>query len=250
MGTRLLALSGTSGDGILVLFDHTTLECLAIVDDVLLHEYRTGAPAGLASRYMARPDSRVLGCIGSSGIARGSVRMVCCAIPTIERVLVYSPHDAHRAHFAEQMSAELNLPVVPVASAETAAGEADVLITATDADRPVVAAEAIRAGTHINAMARNEIPMDVLRGSRNVTGWRTADREIDPPMRDPVPEAWISGELADLVSGSLEGRTDDRTITAFLGGGGPCPMWDVQAASTMFEAAKKMGLGTPVNISG
>lgn len=250
MGTRLLALSGVSGEGVLVLFDHVTLKCLAIVDDVLLHEYRTGAPAGLASRYMARPNARVLGCFGSSGIARGTINMVCCALPSIEKVLVYSPNQVHRARFAEEMSVQLKKPVIAVDTPAEAANEADVLITATDADRPVVPADAIRPGTHINAMARNEIPMETLRTSAIITAWREGDRLMDPPVRDPLPEEWLRGELTDLVTGRLKGRANDQEITVFLSGGGPPAMWDVEAAATVFEAARRTGHGTVVEITG
>lgn len=249
MGSRLLALSGVAGEGVLVLFDHKTLQCLAIIDDPLLHEYRTGASAGLASRYLARPDSRVLGCLGSSGIGRGSVSMVCCALPGIKEVLVYSPNPAHRAQFVDEMSDRLHLPVRPMSAPEEVAEAADVLITATDADRPVVADEAIKAGTHINTMARNEVSHAVLQRSRVVTAWRRG-ADIDPPLLNPIPESWVSCELADLITARVPGRGSDEELTVYLGGGGPPAMWDVSAAMAFYEAARRLGRGTEIDISG
>ena len=60
MGTRLLALGGAvyaDGDAILILFDQDSKKCLSIVWDQSLHSYRTGAPAAVAAKRMAKPDS-------------------------------------------------------------------------------------------------------------------------------------------------------------------------------------------------
>ena len=250
MGTRLLALTGQGGggDGLLLLFDHRTARCLAILDDALLHGYRSGAPAAVATRYLARPDSRVVACLGSSGIARGGLTMVCHALPAVQAIRVYSPTEAHRVRFAAEMGRALGLDARAVGSAEEAVAEADVIVTATDADRPVVQDQAIREGTHINLLARNEIEMATFRRSTIVTTSNAHLRELDPPWREPIPEDWIRGELADVVVGRGPTRTSAREITVFVGVA-PGAMWDVATAATVYEAALRLGCGTEVEIA-
>jgi ornithine cyclodeaminase/alanine dehydrogenase-like protein (mu-crystallin family) len=249
MGTRLLALGGgVHSQGILVLFSHGENRCLAIVDDSTLHMYRSGAPQGLATRLLARPGSRVVGCFGSSGMARGGLAMVQQVLPHLERVKVYSPTPAHRERFASEMQAWMGVEVTPVGVPEDAA-EADVIITATDADRPVVGDAAIRPGTHINLMARNEIELATLRRSTVVSASNQALRELDPPLREPIPEDLIACEMASLVSGAARGRTSSEEITTFIGVT-PLAMWDVAAAAVIYEAAQRLGIGTDVDIAG
>jgi len=249
MGTRLLALGGAGGDGLLILFSQAEKKCLAIIDDSTLHEYRTGTPAALAARYLARPRPQVAGCIGSSGIGRGTLTMLCHALPSVAEIKVFSPNEAHRTAFAAELCQRLRREVRPVGSAEAAAEGVDLLVTATDADRPVVADGAISQGVHISAMARNEVDMPTLRRSLVVTASRQMDRELDPPLRDPIPDELIHCELTELVAGTAQGRSSERQITVFLGGGGPLATWDVAAAQAFYEAGKKLRLGTTVEIA-
>src|SRR5262249_10996036 len=129
-----------------------------------------------------------------------------------------------------------------------AVAEADVIVTATDADRPVVRDQAIREGTHINLLARNEIEMATFRRATIVTTSNAHLRELDPPWREPIPEEWIHAELPDVVTGRAPARTSADEITGFVGVA-PGAMWDVATAATVYEAALRLGCGTEVEIA-
>ena len=174
--------------------------------------------------------------------------MVQQVLPQMERVKIYSPTPANRMRFATEMRDWLGIEVEAVDTPEAAA-EADVLITATDADRPVVADGAIQPGTHINLMARNEIELATLRRSTIVSASNKAIAELDPPLREPIPDEWLHGEIADIVTGALAGRTTPEEITTFIGVT-PLAMWDVAAAAVMYEAALRLGVGADLDIAG
>lgn len=250
MGTRLMAITqqGKAGAGVLVLFDHVTSELLAIVDDELLHSYRSGAPAGLATRMLARPESEVVACIGSSTMAMGGLVMTSRSLPNLSKVLIYSPNEERRSAFAAEMADTLGVEVVAVESADIAAAQADVVVIGTNADRPVVSDDAIRPGTHISVLARNEVPMTTFRRSRIVLGSRMAQRELDPPWSDPIPDGWVDAELSDLVGGTGSRRTEADDVTVFVGSG-PLAMWDVAAAAVFHEEGTRMGLGMSMDFS-
>lgn len=250
MGTRLLALGGTTaeaGDGMLILFDQRAKRCLAIVWDPGLHDYRSGAPAGVAARYLARPDAETVGVIGSAGISAGTLAMIRHVRPSIARVRVFSPTPAHRERFAERMRNELSCDVRAVGSADEAARGADIVITATDADRPVVTDAAIAPGTYVAVMARNEIETATFLRSRTVLSSRAAWDALDPPLREPMPSQAIVGELADVVTGaiSVPYRPDDVTVFA---GCAPLAMWDVAAVAAVFEVARDLGIGKEISL--
>jgi alanine dehydrogenase len=250
MGTRLLALGGAEyadGDAMLILFDQRTKKCLSIMWDQGLHNYRTGTPAALAARTMSRPDAESIGVIGSGGIAEGTLAMVHHVRPSVKTVRVYSRSPENRERFSKLMSAYLGCDVRPVESAAEATRGADIVITATDADRPLVPDHAVGPGTHISAMARNEVDPVTLRRSKIVLSSRSATEALDPPLRDPIPEASIVGDLADIVSGKAQLGYSPAVITVFAGGA-PLAMWDVAAASAVFEIAGRLGLGKTISL--
>lgn len=248
MGTRLLALANNhGGDGMLLLFDHGSGRCLSIMDDAVIHNYRTGAPSGLAARYLARPDARVMGCLGSSGIARGGVTLVHHARPSVELLKVYSPTPAHRARFAAELGAELGIEARAVDSPEEAVADADLIVTATNADRPLVADAAIPAGAHLSVLARNEVELATFRRARIVTTSTQLLVNMDPPWHDPIPADWIHCELPDLVTGRASGRASADALTIFIGSA-PVSLWDVVAASVFYDAARRLGRGTELDI--
>lgn len=247
MGTRLLALGGGGGEGLLVLFDMQSKKVLSILDDGVLHNYRTGAPAALATRYLAKADARSVAVIGSGRIARGTLAMVLHVLPSAQDVRVHSPTPGHAERFAEEMAPVVGRPVRSVPSAEEAVQGTDVIITATDADRPVVPHDAVSPGAHINVMARNEVEQRTFAGSRVFYGSRDAQRDLDPPWKEPVPEEWVDGELTDLVTGRVPGRQSNDETTVLVCSG-PMAMWDVVAATVFYEGAERLGLGTRVSL--
>ena len=56
--------------GLIFLLSVRNGEPLAILNDGFLQHIRVGACAGLGAKYLAREDSRVLGVLGSGGMAR------------------------------------------------------------------------------------------------------------------------------------------------------------------------------------
>ncbi len=249
MGSRLLALGGGHySEGLLVLFEYGSNKCLSIQDDSTLHMFRSGAPQALSTRLLARPDSKVVGVLGSSAMAIGGLTMVKAAMPLVNRAKVYSPTPANRERFARNMTDRLGMEVTAVESPDEAVAGTDIIVTATDADRPVVSDAAIPDGVHINLMARNEIELATFKRSKVVSASNKALRELDPPLHEPIPWDWIHAELSDIVTGTAPGRTSDKEITVFIGVT-PLAMWDVAAAAAFYEAAKRLGYGTDVELA-
>lgn len=143
---------------IVIWLDAATGQPLALMDGATITAMRTGAASGVATRLLARPDSRTLAVIGAGGQAEWQVRAVQAARP-IQRVLVHARSADARSRFAERMSAALDIPVEPVASAEAAVREADVVCCATTSVEPVFDAEWLRPGTHVNGIGAFRLGM-------------------------------------------------------------------------------------------
>lgn len=131
--------------GFVLLFDTSTGELIALMNDGVLQHARVGASAGIACRYLSREDSTEVGMIGSGGMARSYLEAFH-HVRDLSRVKVYSPTPSHRHEYAEEMSERLGIEVTPVESPEKAVQGTDIVATATDARTPVYDHELLEPG--------------------------------------------------------------------------------------------------------
>jgi ornithine cyclodeaminase/alanine dehydrogenase-like protein (mu-crystallin family) len=147
-------------------FDAATGEPAVQLDGPTVTALRTGAASGVASRLMARPDAAVLAVIGTGVQAESQVRAVLAARP-IREVRVYSRTPGPRDAFAAAMDAALPVEVRAAETAEAAVRGADVVCCVTPSATPVLEAEWLEPGCHLNAlgsfrMGMVEVPPDAF----------------------------------------------------------------------------------------
>ena len=131
--------------GLVFLFSTRNGEPLAILNDGIIQHMRVGAAAGLGAKYLARANSRVVGMLGSGGMARTSLQAFC-AVRGIERVQVYSPTREHREGYAAEMREQLGVDVVAVDGPRDAVDGADIVCFATDGMRAAVSGDWLEPG--------------------------------------------------------------------------------------------------------
>src|SRR5579864_2351963 len=137
MGAKLYSVSRGVARFLILLYRVDTGELAALIEGDYLGQVRTGAASAVATKYLARPEARVLGIIGTGTQARTQLAAVCegrefATIPAFGR-------DRNRLeNFCREMTDKLHRPVTPAASAEETVRAADILITATTAMNPVV----------------------------------------------------------------------------------------------------------------
>lgn len=234
---------------LVLLFDHTTGALLALIEAGELGRIRTGAASGVATKYLARENSRTIGVIGT-GYQAATQLEAACAVRSIDTALVFSRSEARRRSFAEECSSRLGVEVRAVERAE-AAGECDIVATVTNAADPVLAAAQVRPGTHINAAGNNradraEIAADLLGAASKVfiddiQQGRTEAGEI---IRAAAGGnfAWNRvAELCDLITGRAAGRSDEQEITLFKSIG--IAIEDVAVARRIYDLATARGAG-------
>lgn len=244
-GVRFVVLLSSAEDGRL----------LAIIEADWLGQMRTGAASGLATRYMARQDARIVGLLGTGGQARTQV-LAMCAVRPIERFFVYGRDELRRRAFCEEMAKRTGVAFEPVASAEEAVRPADIVVTATTAQQSVMSGEWLRPGTHVNAMGSNwhnrrEVDDETVERSAIVAVDALDQARIE--AGDLVIAAAAGRfsfdravELGEIVAGKVPGRASDQQITLFksLGIG----LEDVATAGRVFELARERGLGQELEL--
>src|SRR5207249_9482230 len=144
----------TSREGIrfwVHLFDIATSGLVAVIQADRLGQQRTGAASGVATKHLARPDASTVGIVGTGWQAESQLEAVC-AVRSIRRIRCYGRDKARREGFAKKIASLLGVTVDAARSPEAAIQEADIVIAATNAPRPVVQGEWLRSGCHINAI--------------------------------------------------------------------------------------------------
>lgn len=256
--------------GLVFLFSVRDGRPLALMNDGYLQHMRVGACAGIGAKYLSRDDSRVLGMIGSGGMARTYASAIC-HVRQIERINVFSPTEANRVRFAEEVGADLGVEVTPVASPEAAVKGADILAMCTDSLVPVIDADWLEPGTHVTNVRGVEAGKDILRRADVIARLGTftmppsftdetviagdgitsylagdaseAERIPKTPVRD-IDNPDI-GTIPDLMAKRWPGRTGDDQIT-FLNNQGTQGLQFAAVGGLVLESAQQRGLGHPL----
>ncbi len=248
--------SGSQGGRFVVLAWSTTDGRLAgVIEADRLGQMRTGAASGVATKYMARPDARTAGCIGTGWQAETQIEAVC-AVRRISRVLVFSRDAGRRQAFAERMAERLRVPVEPAPSAEAAVRESEIVITITSARDPVLAGRWLRPGTHVNAAGVNwaqkrELDDEAVMRAATIVVDDRAQAAIECGDLIPVVGqgrlSWDRiGELGEVVAGKIPGRAAPDDVTLFESQG--LAVEDIATAALLLERARAAGVGQEIPI--
>ena len=257
--------------GLIFLLSTRNAEPLALMNDGYLQHMRVGACAGLGTKYLARKDSKVLAMIGSGGMARTYAAAIKEVRP-IELMRVFSPTKANREAYAAEMTEKLDIEVVAVDSPEKALRGADVVSLTTDSLVPVIKAEWLEPGMHINNVRNNEAGSDVLKRAdvraRLGTSTLFADRNAaevtsgsdgmfayiagNSDEKGKIPSSPFHeidnpdiGTVPDIMAGRWVGRANDKQIT-FLNNQGTQGLQFAAVGGTAYNLAKAKGLGHPL----
>ena len=245
------SFGGAAGSKMMVmLYDFGSGELLACLEAGRLGQIRTGAASGLATRYMARDEAATVGVIGTGFQARTQLEAVC-AVRKVAQARVYSRRAERREQFAQRMSQQLEVEVVPVDSAQACASGAEVVITITGSRDPVLEGAWLAPGAHVNAAGgnhwmRREVDEETVERAELIVVDDLEQAKIE--CGDLIwPEArgsfrWdLAHELQSVVAGRVQGRPSEEAITLFESMG--VALEDIAAAQLVYRKALDQGMG-------
>lgn len=210
-----------------ILMDAQTGAPLALMDGEQLTLRRTAAVSALASLALSRPDSKTLLLVGSGRLAP-EMAVAHCAVRKLERVLVWGRDpakvdDAMRRIRAAGLAPQVELQRAP--ALEPGCGMADILCCATTSQEPLVRADWLRPGTHVDLVGgfrpdmREADDALICSASLFVDSAEGALAEagdlVQPINAGLLSRAAVRAELADLACGRHRGRHDALEITLF-----------------------------------
>src|SRR5579859_2848918 len=134
--------------GLILLTSVETGEPLALLNDGILQHMRVGADGAIGVKYMAREDARVVGMLGSGGMARSHIEAFRC-VRGIERLQVFSPTRANREAFAREVRERHGIEAVACERAEDIYRGADIVAALTSSTVPVLEGRHVEPGAHL-----------------------------------------------------------------------------------------------------
>ncbi len=240
---------------IVTVFDPETGRPFALLEGTTLTQIRTAAASAAATDTLARKECESLAIIGAGVQARSHIEAIACVRPIrVIRISSRSRSSSDRLLHEMRKSLAGNCHIEIFDDANQAVAGADIVCTVSTATEPVFEPDSIYPGTHINAVGSYqphvvEIPGKVVQNARVfVDHFESAMAEAGDLIR-PIQDGLITrdhilGELGQVISGEIDGRTADSQITLFKSVGNAVE--DCLAASTAIRGARLLKLGTEI----
>jgi ornithine cyclodeaminase len=233
--------------GTVTLFDGETGQTRAVLNASAITAIRTAAVSAVATRLLARPDARTLGLLGAGVQARSHLEALRL-VRDFADTRIFSPTAAH----AEALAAESG--ATAVGTAEEAVRGADVVVTATSSVDPVLRREWLEPGAHVNVVGGRPPTMreldvaTVAESSFYVDRRESAEAEAydyrDALEAGAIGPGHIRGEIGEVLTGAVPGRTSPAELTVFRSLG--LAVEDLAAAEYVVRRARERGVGTEV----
>ena len=231
--------------GLVILNDAQTGLPISVMDCVWLTAKRTGAATAVAAKYLARPESSVVGVLGCGVQGRSNVEALNVLFP-LERVVAYDLNGEAARGYAGDVEASLGLSVSVADTPREAVTGCDLVVTAG----PLLKTphRTIQAGWLDEGAFASLVDFDSY--------WHPdAMRDVDKFCTDDLPQLRhyqeagyfqdypdVHADLGELATGRKPGREtrEERTMTANLG----LAMDDMAVAPLLYRSAVEQGIGT------
>jgi ornithine cyclodeaminase/alanine dehydrogenase-like protein (mu-crystallin family) len=235
MGVKLVSFyPGNAGTEVpthlamVLLFRPDTGEPLAVMDGRLITEMRTAAVSAAATSRLAAPDSKVLALLGSGVQARAHLQALM-RVRRFEEVRVWSRTAEHAERFAEQHKAK----AMPV---ESAVRGADVIVTATNALRPILKGDWLKPGAHVNAVGSprpdwRELDDTAMANTLIVDSREAVLKESGDVI---LSKARIYAEIGEIFAGTKQTPVSATTVFKSVG----IAIEDIATAKLVYDAAR------------
>jgi ornithine cyclodeaminase/alanine dehydrogenase-like protein (mu-crystallin family) len=187
----------------------------AIINMGFLSSLRTGAATGVAAKYLAPANSKVLGIVGPGWQATFQVEAVAAAC-RIEQVVVWGRTPKRRKDFIKRMSKVLKVDWHEAMSVDEVEAAADILVVSTDSTTPVATGgslkeEVLVASIGANATVKHEVSNNLI-------------RHMDLIVVDDLGAARAdSGDLVEACQTRIARWEDIVPLEKFVAEGAPQP---------------------------
>ncbi|HHX69995.1 MAG TPA: ornithine cyclodeaminase [Gallicola sp.] len=234
----------------------------------LLSAWRTGAIPGVGVKYLAKPDSKVIGLLGAGSIGTSTAEAILNSAPNAEVVKIYDVEEKTARILQSRLLEEYNLEVVLVNSIEEAVRDSDIINLATSGEaNPRIEKEWMKPGLLITASSSGNFDPDhTIENVRLIVdNWKMYQdvvHEDSYPYNklemgvlgrlflDWIHEGRMTDEIimdiGDVINGKVPARESEDDVIIFALGGQP--VYDVAWGYRVYQNALEKGIGTKLNL--
>lgn len=227
---------------------------VAVMEGTLASNMRVAAMGGIAAKYLAREDSKSIGFIGAGEQAKMHLLAMKIVRPSLTECRVSAKTATEEAEFIDQLSPLL--PDMTFIATNTVAREsmegADILVTATSAQAPLLKAEWMKPGAFYSHIGGWEDEYAVAQQCDKIVcdDWDTVTHRTQTLSRmykeGLLSHNDIHADLHELVSGHKVGRESDDERTYFNAVG--LSFVDIALADAMFKRAQSSSIGANLTL--
>ncbi len=240
----------------IALYSTETGKLMVLMDGSYITAIRTACASAVATKALANPQTPILGVLGAGTQARAHIRALC-KVRQIARVKLYSPSGNSAELLKKELGPEVGIEIEPVGTAIEAVQGADLLATVTTAKEPILSADWLKPGVHINAVGSHrpdvrEIDAATIKRAKVVVDSREAIMsecgDILLAIRDgALTRDHIDLEIGEVLAGSKPGRASTEEITLYKSVG--IALQDVATAQLVYRKALAQKVGTEVEVN-
>jgi len=254
LGSRIIVYppeAEKTGTRFIILTDANSGHPLALINEAPVFNLRVGAQVAVAVRYLANLPVQRVGIVGTGKIAEGVARALFSVFP-LGAVCVTSRTLGSRRAFSEQFSGRLGLRVEPVDTVQECCRRAEVVITATNVNVPLIRPEDVRPGMLLMPIGAGQelSPEIILKADKVlVDDWDycTSMGDLGPLVAEGrFGKDRLYGHIGELVIGLKKGRENPiETIVAIPQG---LASADIAVAEWLMKEARlrRVGMTLPV----
>jgi alanine dehydrogenase len=240
--------------GVLALFDATNGRVLALMDSIEITSMRTAAATAVAAKHLAPHNADVVIC-GCGEQSRHQLRALAC-VRSLRRVRAFDVDGDRASRFASDMRRELGMDASVIHDLNDG-HDATIWITCTPSHRWFLGREHVAPGAFVAAVGadnpeKHEIEPELLASSAVIADVLEQSATIGDLHHALAAGAMrrddVRGELADVVTGRVQGRRSAEEIVIFDSTG--TALQDVAAAAVVYERALARGGCLTIDLRG
>jgi ornithine cyclodeaminase/alanine dehydrogenase len=238
-----------------MLFSPETGKMIATMDGGYITAIRTACVSAIATKTLANPETPILGVLGAGVQARSHIRALT-RIRKFSEIKIFDVSEAASENLQRSLQEEIDVELRIVRSAFDAVQNSDVLVTVTTAKEPILKADWLKPGVHINAVGSHrpdlrEIDGATLARAKIVVDSRAAIMAecgdvLLAIQEKAITEDSLHAEIGEVLAGRKDGRTSAAETTVYKAVG--IAIQDVATADFIYRRALERHVGTAIEV--
>jgi len=246
-----------TSQGVLLLTDATTGEHLCMMSASYLTRVRTGALSGIATEKLARENAKVLGVIGTGGMAFEQVLGVL-EVRDINTIKLFNRTPKKALIFKQKLiESGVRQEIEVVGHVDTLVQSANIICCATRSNNPVFNGKFLKEGTHINGVgsylpSMREVDLTTIQQASKIVVddlegiQKEAGELIDADQNSNWSFSDIYADLSGIIDMNHTLRESEQEITFFKSVG--AASFDLVVAKGIYFKLKELKIGNEIEL--